>query len=590
MTDKRQHHQARISQAQQQGKSKAIEAAFAAALKDMPEDPVLLAQWAEYQFGLGEKKSARRALLHAYSLVPEGQHHLKMGLCDKMFCLELQTDAFKLLPPIAPQERAVETLVRIKILRHHQDDIGVRKACQHLIAHATLPHERWSQISALLLASGHPGAAIEAFRKSIRDSGATPAELNRLVALHIENDDLESAWEVLEEMPEEARQAPSMLSALAQCQRKRGNKDEAIEAYRRLLDHAPANTAVWSGLADLSEKADLPGLVARCQTVLKDEKIPDAEAMLLWYSLARMQDRLKLTSDAFQSYHRANDMMHAYYVSENRAYDTIKVEQTRERLMEWFRAEMFGPQQRDQGRDQPIFVVGMPRSGTTLLERILASLPNVKPGGESKALARIASDHHQEALRGAAPLPQDIDPQQWQTFADDYWANTRVHGRFVTDKLPQNYRNLGWGMKMFPCAPIIYLKRDPRDIGWSLYKRAFRSAFAYTVQQEFIAHAIKQCEAYMAHWRRVAPGRILTVQYEELVQNPEEVTREIADFCGVEWTPACLSPEKLDVPTFTLSEQQVREPINAKGLGRWKDYEEFLQPMIRALEGYGLVT
>lgn len=590
MNEPRQIALKKISQAQRAKDPAAVRAAFVAALQEMPEDPVVLAKWAEYQFDQGEKPVARKAMLKAFSLVPAGEHRLKIAMCDKMFCMDFHVEAFKLLPPIVPEERALDTLARIKILRHHKDDIGVRKACEHLIAHAKLPLNRWSQISALALASGHPAAAVQAFKKSIRKTGAKPEQLNRLVALHIENDDLESAWEVLETAPEDVRQQPTMLAAMAQCQRKRGNKAAAIDAYRRLLEHTPTHTAAWNGLADLSEKSDLPALIAQCQKVLKDESIADMEAMLVWFALARMQDRLQQAKDAFNSFQTANDLMHAFYVAENRAYNPERMERVRARLTEWFPPDLFGPRKADDNRDQPIFVVGMPRSGTSLLERILASMPGVKAGGESKALARVASEHHQEALRGAAPRPNGLAPETWQSFSESYWDITRVHGRFVTDKLPQNYRNLGWGMKMFPAAPIIYLKRDPRDIGWSLYKRAFRSTFSYSVKQEAIAHAIKECEAYMDHWRRVAPDRILTVQFEELVQNPEAVTREIAAFCGLEWTQACLSPEKLDVPTFTISEQQVREPINAKGLGRWKDYEDYLQPMIRALDSYGLLT
>jgi hypothetical protein len=137
---------------------------------------------------------------------------------------------------------------------------------------------------------------------------------------------------------------------------------------------------------------------------------------------------------------------------------------------------------------------------------------------------------------------------------------------------------------MFPEAPIIYMRRDPRDVGLSIYSRYFSDGHYYATELGNIAHFIGASQRLMSHWKTVYPDRILDVEFERLVAEPEQQTRRLADFCGLEWHPDCLDFHQRDDASYTYSEAQVREPLNAKGIGRWRRYADMLDPLIDALE------
>ncbi|SDE67955.1 tetratricopeptide repeat protein [Kordiimonas lacus] len=287
MNEPRKLHLEKISRAERSEDQSALRAAFADALRELPDDPVVLGKWADYMFGIGEKDIARQAVRKAFSLTRDNQHHLKMALCDKMYGMGMQKIAAKSLPKLISSERTLETLVRIKILSARRDEISVRQACEQLVERAELEPEQWREISRLALVCGNPAVAVKAFLKCIKLADAPPKDMARLASLHIENNDLDSAWNVLKSLPREVLQQPDMLAVQGSCLRKRGQKTEAVEAYLQLLDHRPSHPAAWSGLANLADKADLPGLVTRCEDVLNGNQVGGDNAMSLWYAAVR---------------------------------------------------------------------------------------------------------------------------------------------------------------------------------------------------------------------------------------------------------------------------------------------------------------
>ncbi|MEM7429281.1 MAG: sulfotransferase [Pseudomonadota bacterium] len=230
----------------------------------------------------------------------------------------------------------------------------------------------------------------------------------------------------------------------------------------------------------------------------------------------------------------------------------------------------------------PVFIVGMPRSGTTLTERILAAHPQISGGGERYDVPNLTGgiEDYPHAL-----LEKDGD---WAVE-----AGRRIHrsmfsraaeADFATDKLPGNHVNLGLISMILPGSKFIYCKRNPIDNCLSCFEQHFADGLNFTFSLEGLAEAYMQHEKLMGHWFDVCPIPIHTVEYENLVSDPEPVVRGMLDYIGVKWDPACLNPEKTEQSIATASVWQARQPINKGSIARWRRYEKQLQPLIEALE------
>lgn len=239
----------------------------------------------------------------------------------------------------------------------------------------------------------------------------------------------------------------------------------------------------------------------------------------------------------------------------------------------------------------PIFIVGMHRSGTSLLERVLEGHPSVAAGGESYRLSAAlfaATDH---ACRGVADLEllrraRTTDAERvGRAYLDAHaWLlDGRSH---FTEKLPGNYRLVGLIRRLLPQARVLHLVRDPLDTCWSNLRELFAlDNAAYSYRQDELGRAYRRCQQLMSHWQAQAPERLLEVHYADLVQRPEATARMVLDFCGLSWHAECMRVESREEPVRSASALQVREPIHARSLGRAAPYRHRLGGLRAALAG-----
>jgi hypothetical protein len=235
-----------------------------------------------------------------------------------------------------------------------------------------------------------------------------------------------------------------------------------------------------------------------------------------------------------------------------------------------------------------IFIVGMHRSGTSLLERVLAGHPDVMDGGETytvTGLLRKAADHFCRGVIDTAIVSRqgDIDYAEIRKGLVDY-ASWRGRGRaFLTEKLPSNFLTLGFVMRALPEARIIHMKRDPLDTCFSNLRTYFGQAAAYSYDQSDLADYFCSYQRLMAHWHEVAPGRILDVDYNSFVNDPECGAKAVFSYCGLDFYPAALQVDRPGGISATASMVHVRQGI-LKDRGRaWLPYETHLRPLIQAL-------
>ena len=301
------------------------------------------------------------------------------------------------------------------------------------------------------------------------------------------------------------------------------------------------------------------------------------------FALHKELDDIGHHDQAWEALQRGNEVMHrrlGYDAAVEEAVFDALVERFPEPLRTADAAPIDGP--------QPIFIVGMPRSGTTLLERIVGNHSQIAPTGELADLPkqlRWTADRHGHRLLDL-PLLEATPTLDAALLGRRYLLQTqwRARGRrYYVDKLPPNFMLVGFIRQALPQAKVLHMVREPMEVCFSNYRALFGDSYAYSYDLESLAHHYRQYCRVMAHWHKVAPGFVLDVGYDALVQDTESTARRVLDFCGLAFESACLDTAGNRAPVATLSSAQVRAPIHQRALGEWRRYAEPLQPLRDAL-------
>jgi len=245
---------------------------------------------------------------------------------------------------------------------------------------------------------------------------------------------------------------------------------------------------------------------------------------------------------------------------------------------------------RHGGITAPIFIVGLPRAGSTLLEQILASHSAVEGTMELADVARLATlINGREPHDSSSKYPKvlaSLSAVEARRFGEKFIADTQVYRtgkRFFIDKMPNNFRHLGLIHLMLPNAKIIDARREPMACCFSNFKQLFASGQEFTYSLEDLGRYFRAYVLLMAHWEAVLPGKILRVEHESVVLDLEGNVRRMLDFCGLDFEPQCVEFYKTERSVRTPSSEQVRRPIFREGLDQWRHYEPWLDPLMAAL-------
>lgn len=375
--------------------------------------------------------------------------------------------------------------------------------------------------------------------------------------------------------------------AVAQAHEDIGDRAAAREAYLEALAVRPDWALPVAGLLQLQQATVEQPLESQAMRLLDRSDVPDHEAALLNYALGKVYDARGQYTEAMDRWHEANRLRRLIAGEPN----PTSLMQRVDSLVRHTVNHLAGLPVLHADADEPqlVFIVGMPRSGTTLTERILGSHPLAHGGGELAELPLLAQSLRPE-LQGYQPAVWDrpTTRDSLQGARNAYVRAIRRGAdrdkRVLIDKAPLNFFNLWLLPMLFPSAKVIWCRRHPLDVGVSIYSENFALDERLCTSLEGIGHYINAQERLMTHWSKTLDLDVHEVHYEDLVNDPEPRAEAILHFVGLEWDPRCLDFHKRDDGVQTPSRWQVRQPIHTRSIGRWRHYADHLAPLMAVLE------
>ena len=549
---------------------------FQGAVAQNPQDHLALGNWGLALKALGRREKAVEAFKKAIGIAPESpEYRLNLGntLADmgqldaaepflRQVCEEHPDSALAhaaLGRILCGTSRTTEALALLK------------RACELAPTEAKF-HLNYGAVLAM---TGHVTEPLDHFTKAIRikpnywaawvDMGNLLSELGRV----------EESQRCFEVVLEREPQHQDASAGLASRYLRKGEPQKALDLLAPFIsmESVPSvNVAVSYATACMNLKRPEDSLQV-IQRLLERPR-PKPEQSLLLHAAGRAFDQLKKYSDAFRAYEQSNALRCLEFSPAQHERDITQT------IEEFDTSSLEQIQVIGSDSESPIFIVGMPRSGTSLVEQILCSHDAVHGAGELEFVRLAASLlSKQGSVRKGL---EAIDSQSFSDLAENHLNDLKSQAggaRFITDKMPSNFLYLGLIQKLYPNARIIHCRRSKLDTCISCFRQNFNASYAYSTRLEWLNAFYVQYERLMAHWKAVLELPIYEVDYEALVASPDREIPELLSFCGLDVQESCLSPHKNDRVVHTASHSQVRQPIYTSSVGYAERYKGFLEAL-----------
>jgi tetratricopeptide (TPR) repeat protein len=553
-----------------------------------PDQPTAFADLARAQRGAGDSEAAALLARRAITLDPKlADAHVQLGCAliltaDSAAAVEVLQQAVILAPlSFEAQVRLATALVK------HKDLEAAAEVLQVALELVQVQPDLTVDCAAVLFELGRYEEALALYRKAADVApGHRRAQFGIAWTLARMGDAVTAA-DICREVLAEAPDLADMWLLLGNCFATSGRFDDAAEAYRRTLELDPDSVEALSGLVGVGKRLDKHQASGTLGIVLRDESRSLSDRISAGFAEGRELDQRGDYDAAFEAYSLANQLLHDRRNSEGHVFSRADQKGLVDWLMSTMSPEMFGVTTGwGDPSEVPVFVVGLPRSGTTLVEQIAASHPLVFGAGEHKDIEGILT-----ALNGDG---KGRSPATWDRTAVRREAVSHVHrlrglggdAVRVIDKLPDNIFNLGQIAVMFPRARIVLCRRDPRDVCLSCFFQPFiDDAMMWTDDLADCGYRARETVRLMDHWPTALPIPVLEIQYETLAENLESESRRLIEFLGLEWDEACLNFHQTERTVLTASHWQVRQPVYASSVGRWRHYRRHIRPLLQELQG-----
>ncbi|HZP67256.1 MAG TPA: sulfotransferase [Rudaea sp.] len=550
-----------------------------------PQRPQVWRELADALDAAGDRAAAEAAYLNH---VRFAVHDAALMRCAAAVSANRIPEAEALLR--AHLKRAPTDVVAIRMLAEIAVRLDRAEDAEHLLERALelAPgfREARHNYAIVLTRVNKPARAIEELDRLLRDEPAHSAYRNLKAVALCHTGDYAQAIDIYEDLLRaHPRQAPAWLS-LGHASKTAGRLERAIAAYRTCLELDPTFGDAWWSLANLKTFRFGDAELATMQATLAGQLAPDQRVCLEFALGKALEDRGDYAA-SFRHYERGNAMR-----LEQIPYSADDTSLLLRRARDIYDAEFFAARAGSGcAAPDPIFIVGLPRAGSTLLEQILASHSAVEGTMElpdiisiTRSLRRAATDKRAGAYHAALAA---LDRDALRELGEQYLARTRIHrklGRpFFIDKMPNNFAHIGLIQLILPNAKIVDVRRHPLACCFSAFKQHFARGQSFTYGLHNIGRYYRDYFEFMAHFDAVLPGRVHRVIYEDLVADTEGEVRRLLAHCGLPFEEACLRFFENERPVRTASSEQVRRPIYTGGLEHWQHFEPWLEPLKEAL-------
>jgi tetratricopeptide (TPR) repeat protein len=443
----------------------------------------------------------------------------------------------------------------------------------------------WNELANLYMKQDRYDEALEAAQRAIElDPQMVQARVvlgNILTRAQRHEESLEAYREALKISP----RAGGALSGMGHVLKTIGRQQESIEAYRQCIKAHPAYGEAYWSLANLKTFRFDDDEVQVMEKMVREESLPDEPRVNFYLSLGKHYENEKDFDKAFEHYRTGNELRRQHEI-----YDPVQTQVIHDRMIEVFSEEFFAEREGWGDPDaSPILIVGLPRSGSTLIEQILASHSQVEGTMELPDLSRISADLSRQSP-GRSEYPEAIlgvGEKGIRAMGEAYIRSTMRYRSglpYFIDKMPNNFVHIGFLHLILPNAKVIDARRHPLDSCLGSYKQLFFKGQSFTYDPFELAHYYLQYRRIMDHWHAVLPGKVLEVNYEEMVNDQENQTRRLLEYCGLPWEDRCLRFYETERAINTASSEQVRQPIYKGAVNFWRNYEAHLGEMIETLE------
>jgi tetratricopeptide (TPR) repeat protein len=483
-----------------------------------------------------------------------------------------------MIQPSAANFNALAAALKSALAAH--DRAGANDIIDQLLRRRAPLGQQWRKLTELMRVSGELTLANRTMDAFVAAAGGSPAALYAKVVLLTQSGQLREAHDLLRTLPDDVPERAGHAYVLGNTAMTLGRVEEARSYLETALDHRPGWGPAWLTLATAVNLATDPigeRLLAEAATA---ERQPAGHLARYCYALGKLHADRGEPDAAFAAFARG-----AHLLRQEQPYSRSSNAANAQQAMTGYSDDFFGRMRATAKRNtgRPIFVTGLPRSGTTLVEHIIASHSSVLDGGELNIIQHVAvatkgvsGDHIEKYLANGGAVDELSD--LYLHLLSERFSDA---GR-VVDKTIDVSRCLGLIAAALPDAPLIWMQRDPLDSAWSCFRTFFIHGVGWSYDLADIAHHFRLQDAQLAFWKDQLGDRLLVVPYADLVDTPEDWTRKILAHCGLAEEAAVHAPHKTERVVATASAMQVRQPINRSGLGVAEPYRAHLKPFIDA--------
>lgn len=552
-------------------------------LADHPQSPQLLDRQGDIAMLRSDPEGAARAWQQVLGVGPRLAPGLKLARLQIALSHPDAADkTCKLMETHFSGDADVRALRR-DLLVARRDWAALETFASAWLRSAPQQTDAWRALARAAFEQGRHLEAVAAFRRAIETTAASADDLASLAGLQLHALDFDAAAATLERVTALAPEHAGALSRQALLHLYYGRFDAAADCCRRSLARDPENVLAYSTLSRVQhgqlQDGDLAvlGRIAREPTAALDARIPAA------FLVAHAADARGEIDAAFAAYEAAQSLMRERDAQEGRQYEASTSEARFERLAR-LPATDASAAIPDTPAPRPVFILGMPRSGTTLVECVLGAHSRVAACGERLAMRQLL-----RAALALDPAAGAVTAQRLRAWAAAYLRelpDLRGADHF-TDKNPLNFEAVGLIARLFPQAAIIHVRRNPVETGLSIYRQEFGKPWSFARRLQDIGHFYGLQARLMHHWDRRLPGRIVTVQYEDFAADLERGARQLLEAVGLPWEPGCLEFQRAGRAIATFSAVEAREPVVVRA-GRAIRYNRHLAPLIAALTAAGI--